>query len=46
MFVAWDEWALNWAPILLAATGAWAIYAGIVNLFPRRYFRRAYSGTG
>jgi hypothetical protein len=40
--VAWNERVLNWAPILLAAIGAWWIYAGVANLFPARYFRRAY----
>lgn len=33
IFVAWDERVLNWAPILLAGTGVWWIYCGIVNLF-------------
>ncbi|MGB9073774.1 MAG: YcxB family protein [Terriglobales bacterium] len=46
IFVAWDERVLNWAPILLAGTGVWWIYCGIVNLFPGRHFRRAYRETG
>ncbi len=43
--VAWNERALNWAPILLAAVGARWIYAGIANVFPARHFRRFYKGS-
>ena len=35
----------RWVSILLAALGAWWIYAGIANLSPSRYFRRAYRRT-
>jgi hypothetical protein len=44
--VAWEQWPINWAQFLLALTGAWWIYAGIVNLFlPARCFRRAYAAS-
>ena len=40
--IAWSERVLNWAPILLAATGVWWIYAGVATFFPTMHFRRAY----
>jgi len=44
--VAWNERPFDWAEFLLAAVGAWWIYAGIVNLFlPARHFRRAYAAS-
>jgi hypothetical protein len=45
IFVAWNEGAIKWATILLAAIGAWWIYAGVASLFPARHFRRAYRGA-
>jgi hypothetical protein len=44
--IAWNEGSHNWAPILLALTGACWIYSGVGNLFPARYFLRAYPGSG
>jgi hypothetical protein len=41
--IAWNERAINWAPILLTFIGCWWIYSGLVSLFPARYFRRQYS---
>jgi hypothetical protein len=47
--VALFRWA-DLGPFLLLLTGAWFIYWGIVslfaNLFPRRYYRRAYPKSG
>lgn len=43
--VAWNERRVDWGPILLAATGAWFLYAGLVGLFPAPYFRRTYRGA-
>ena len=40
--IAWNERVLNWAPILLAATGLWWTYCGILGFFPERHFRRFY----
>ena len=42
IFVAWSKRVLDWAPIVLAAIGAWWICAGVASLFPSRYFRRGY----
>jgi hypothetical protein len=45
ILVAWSEGHLNWAPLLITALGAWLIYAGLVSLFPARYYRRLYRKT-
>jgi len=42
VFVAWNERTINLAAAILAGLGAWWIYAAITNLFPARYYRRAY----
>ena len=42
IFIAYDQPVFNWAPILLAATGAKWIYAAFRILFPGRYFRGFY----
>lgn len=44
--VAWDEGHLSWAILLLAAIGIWWIWAGLVGLFPRWWFRRGYRESG
>jgi hypothetical protein len=43
ILIAWAQKALNWAPILLTLIGGYWIYAGLVNLFPARYFRGKYA---
>jgi hypothetical protein len=45
ILVAWNERVVNWASVLLAAIGAWWIYAAVASLFLARYFRRAYRGA-
>ena len=45
ILVAWNERAIDWATVLLAAIGAWWIYAGVASLFLARHFRRAYRGA-
>lgn len=47
LFIAlgFNQRVINWTPMILALVGAWWIYAGVMHLFPARYFRRAYSGT-
>ncbi len=44
--VVWNERVLDWGPFLLGAVGAWWVYAGVVNLFPARYFRNQYPKAG
>src|SRR4029077_20621409 len=39
----WTTRVVEWATVLLATSGAWWIYLGLMNLFPRKYFRRAYA---
>ncbi|SRR5258708_3410930 len=41
---AWNEHGLDYGPALLALSGAWLICAGMTNLFPSQYIRRAYRG--
>ncbi|HST12710.1 MAG TPA: YcxB family protein [Terriglobales bacterium] len=43
ILIAWGQRAFNWAPILLTLIGGHWIYAGLVNLFPTRYFRGQYA---
>jgi non-ribosomal peptide synthetase component F len=43
--VAWNDKTFTWAPGLLALIGVWWIYAGLVHLFPAKYFRRKYRET-
>ena len=45
ILVTWNEGAVTWATVLLAAIGGWWIYAGVASLFPARHFRRAYRGA-
>ncbi|HXQ26667.1 MAG TPA: YcxB family protein [Candidatus Acidoferrales bacterium] len=40
--VAWSERTPKPPSFLLGVIGAWWIYAGVRNLFPSRFFRRAY----
>ncbi len=44
--VVWNERVLDWGPFLLGAVGAWWVYAGVVSLFPARYFRNQYPKAG
>lgn len=43
--LASQERVVNWVMILLALTGAWWIYCGIVVLFPGRSIRRYYPNS-
>jgi hypothetical protein len=45
ILVAWNQGVLNWPTVLLAAVGAWLIYAGVASFFPTCYFRRGYHKT-
>jgi hypothetical protein len=40
--VAWQEKTFNWGPALLILFGIWWIFAGLVSLFPARYFRKTF----
>jgi hypothetical protein len=44
--VAWNQRPIDWAQCLLAVSALWWIYAGVVNLFPVRYFGRYYETSG
>lgn len=46
MWMAFKQEDQNWAPVFLALTGAWWIYAALQGLFPRWYLRRSYPATG
>jgi hypothetical protein len=46
IFMPWYEGIRNWATMLLAAIGAWWLYAGLTNLFPGTYLRRQYLTAG
>jgi hypothetical protein len=44
--VGWNQRPIDWAQFLLAALGAWWIYAGIMSLLlPTRHFRRYYAAS-
>jgi hypothetical protein len=42
IFIAWSDRFQDSAQIILAAIGAWWIYAGVARFFPAWHFRRAY----
>ena len=42
IFVALSRVKLGWAEDLLAILGLWWLYSGFLNLFPARYYRKAY----
>lgn len=45
ILVAWSQEDSGWAPMLMAITGAWWVYAAVRTLFPAFYFRRHYQWT-
>lgn len=42
ILIAFTRVTLGWSGILLVVLGTWLVYIGLLNLFPARYYRRAY----
>ena len=42
LLVAWMQVKSTWIELLPVVVAGWWIYAGFLNLFPARYYRRAY----
>ena len=42
ILIALTRVPLEWSGVLLIVMGTWLVYLGVLNLFPARYYRRAY----
>jgi len=40
--IAWEHHTVDWAPLIIACTGAWLLYAGGRVFFPKRYLTGHY----